>query len=270
MNPSNLPVTRSLSPSFRLSSITALLMAVASLAGLLFPSIIYPTHDLRNSFIATDVVNLFIVLPVLLGSMALARREKLIGLLFLPGALFIVTYHYLAYAIAAPFIWQSAAYLLIAALSVYALYKLVSNIDAEAVQDKLKNKTPERFAGGVLAGFGILFFFWRGALAAQALFGNAILSKPEFATAIADVFLSPIWIIVGILLWRKQAFGYVAGAGLLFQLSMLFIGLFVYFALQPIIAGIPFPMDDFVAVFTMALVCFIPFGLFVRGILSAR
>jgi hypothetical protein len=112
-----------------------------------------------------------------------------------------------------------------------------------------------------------LFFMWRGALAVQTLVGGAALSRPEFATAIADVLLAPAWVIGGVLLWRRQAFGYVTGAGLLFQFSMLFIGLFVYFALQPIVAGTPFPMDDFVAVFVMGLVCFIPFGLFVRGVL---
>jgi len=72
-------------------------------------------------------------------------------------------------------------------------------------------------------------------------------------------------VVGGVLLWRKQAFGYVTGVGLLFQFSMLFIGLFVYFALQPFLAGVPFPVNDFVAVFIMSLVCFVPFGLFVRG-----
>jgi len=75
-------------------------------------------------------------------------------------------------------------------------------------------------------------------------------------------------VIVGLLLWRKQAFEYVAGAGLFFQLSMLFIGLFVYFALQSVLTGIPFPVNDFVAVFMMSLVCFIPFGMCVLGALS--
>jgi len=100
----------------------------------------------------------------------------------------------------------------------------------------------------------------------QSMMDLAVLSKPEFATAIADVLLAPAWVIAGVFLWRKKAFGYVAGAELLFQLSMLFIGLFVYFALQPVLEGLPFPVDDFVAVFTMSLVCFVPFGLFVRGV----
>ena len=265
MSTSQLPVRKSISQIYTLSIVVTFLMTLASLAGLFFRSSIYPTEDLRHSLVSTDVVNLFIVLPFLFGSMVLARRGKLIGLLFWPGALFIVTYHYIAYAVAMPFIWQFVLYLVLIFLSAYTIYGLLSYVDATTVREQLMGKVPERFAGGVLAGFGALFFVWRGVLLMQTIIGSAVISKPEFVTAIADVLLAPAWVIGGVSLWRKQAFGYVVGAGLLFQLSMLFIGLFVYFGLQPYIAGVPFPMDDFVAVFIMSLVCFIPFGLFVRG-----
>jgi hypothetical protein len=71
-----------------------------------------------------------------------------------------------------------------------------------------------------------------------------------------------------VLLWRRQAFGYVIGAGLLFQASMLFIGLLVLFVLQPFLAEVPFRLEDFVVISVMGLICFVPFGLFVRGVLS--
>ena len=130
---------------------------------------LYLTEEMRFSSVATDLVNLFIVLPVLLGSMALARRGKLIGLLFCPGALFIVTYHYLAYAIAFTSLWQFVIYLLLVLLSVYTIYGWLSSVDALSVQEQLAGKVPERFAGGVLAGFGLLFFFWRGSVAVQSM-----------------------------------------------------------------------------------------------------
>jgi hypothetical protein len=55
---------------------------------------------------------------------------------------------------------------------------------------------------------------------------------------------------------------------LLFQASMLFIGLLLYFILQPLLYPVSFPLSDFVVILAMGLVCFFPFGLFVRGILS--
>jgi len=133
--------------------------------------------------------------------MAQTRRGKIIGLLFWPGTLFIITYHYLAYTVAFMSFWQFAIYLLLVFLSAYTVYRLFSSVDSLSIQEQLAGKVPERFAGGVLAGFGILFFFWRGSLAVQSLIGTAVLSKPEFATAIVDILLAPVWAIVGMFLW---------------------------------------------------------------------
>jgi len=80
----------------------ALLTAIVSIAGLLSPDQVYPTEELQQSFVPTDVINLFIGFPILLGSMWLAHRGKLIGLSFWPGALFFVFYHYLVYIFALP------------------------------------------------------------------------------------------------------------------------------------------------------------------------
>jgi hypothetical protein len=73
----------------------------------------------------------------------------------------------------------------------------------------------------------------------------------------------------GALLWRRQALGYVAGAGLLFQASMLFIGLIVFLLLQPALTGAPFALADVVVIAIFGLVCFVPFALFTRGLVKA-
>ena len=94
-----LAVKHSLAPIYALSGLAALLMIGASIAGLLYQSSIYPTDELLLSFVPNDVVNLVIGLPILLGSMGLAWRGKLIGLLFWPGALLYVLYIYINYLI---------------------------------------------------------------------------------------------------------------------------------------------------------------------------
>lgn len=263
MNIPYLRFTRNLTQIFTLSFVIALLMAVASLAGLFFQSVLYPTESLRRSFVSNDVVNLFVGLPILLGSLWLARRGRLIGLLFWPGALFYVTYNYIAYALAVPLSAQCVLYLALAALSVYAIWQLLSNIDSQTIRERLGDAVPVKFAGGVLVGLGALFFM-RGIV--QIV--QAAVAGPELAVVVADLLTTPFWIIGGILLWCRRAPGYVTGAGLLFQASMLFIGLLVFFILQPLLATVPFPMEDFVVIFFMGLICFIPFGLFTRGVVK--
>jgi len=260
----NLPLKSSLRLVQLLSILVALLLALTSLAGLFFPAVVYPTADLRRAFLANDVVNLLIGLPVLLGALWTAGRGNLRGLLFLPGALFYVTYNAIAYAFAMPLTWQFGLFLTLAILSGLAIYLLFSRLDIPSIGQRLSGKVAERLCGGVLAGFGALFF-----LRGIAQLAQGAVSGAEWAVVLADLFTTPFWIIGGILLWRKHPLGYASGAGLLFQASMLFVGLLVFFILQPFVSAVPFPMEDFVVVASMSLICFIPFGLFLRGVMSS-
>ncbi len=260
-----LPVTRPLARDYPLSLVVALLLTLASVAGLLAPHTLYPTEELRHSFVSNDVVNLALGLPLLLGALALTRRGKLLGLLFWPGALFYVTYNSIAYAVAMPLTWQCALYLALVGLSVYAIVRLLKGIDGATVQARLQGRVAERFGAGALMGFGVLFF-----LRATAEFFDGAAGMPEFGVLVADGLITPFWILGGLYLWRKQPLGYVAGTGLLFQASMLFVALLVFFILQPFVTGVPFPVEDFVVILVMGSVCFVPFGLFVRGIAKTR
>lgn len=270
MNTSQIFLKNSLALPFTLSIAVAVLLAVASLAGLIFPGAIYPTEELRGAFLANDVVNLFVGLPILLGSMWHARRGSLLGLLFWPGALFYIAYNSVAYAVAMPLTLSFVLNLALVLVSVYATYLILSGIDGEAVREHLQGKVPERFIGGVLVGFGALFFLMAAAKVIGFASGQADTPWSEIAVQIADLLVTPAWVVSGILLWRKRALGYISGAGLLFQASMLFVGLLVFFILQPLVADVPFPMEDFIVIAVMSLICFIPLGLFLRGVLAGK
>lgn len=253
--------TRNLSVVFTLSWFVAGLMTALSLVGLFFPASFYPTVDLRNSSIPTDVVILGIGLPCLLAAMVWARRGALVGLLFWPGMLLFVTYHAIAFAAGVPFRGPFYLYLILAALSAYTLFRLLASVDVFAVKQRLQGKVSERITGGALIGLGLLF----AGLVAQIMTAPA--STPsEVATGIADLSIIPTLVAGGVLLWRRQAWGYVVGAGLLFLVSMLFVGLLAFFILQPLVAGVSFPLDDFVVIAVMSLFSFIPLGLFLRGL----
>ena len=265
----SLPLTHPLTLSYVFSLVVALIMTVASVAGLLYPTRLYPTDELRQSFVANDVVNLFIGLPILLGSMWLARRGKLIGLLLWPGALFYVPYNYLVYTFALPLNVGLLLSLVLLTLSTYTTIGLVAGIDGKEVQRRLSGVVPERLAGGILAGLGIAFSLLAIGTIVNHLISKTPLAGPELALQVSDFIVSPAWVIGGILLWRRKPLGYVTGAGLLFQASMLFIGLIVFLLLQPLLTAAPFALVDTVVTFILGLICFVPFALFVRGLLSA-
>ena len=265
---SNLPTRRSLILIYALSILIALLMAAASVAGLLVRSTVYPTDELVKAFVPNDVASLLVGLPILLGSMWLARRGRLIGLLLWPGALFYVLYNYLVYVLAMPFNAFFLLHMVLLLLSAYTLIALMASIDGEAVQQRLAGSVPERAAGGILAGLGLLFALRAAAVMIGALASQAAMLETEVALNVTDMTIGPALVIGGVSLWRRREFGYVTGLGLLFQTSMLFIGLIVVLLLQPFLIDAPFALVDVIVVSIMGLISFVPFALFARGVVS--
>lgn len=264
----NLPVKGNYWLIYAFSFLIAILTAIASITGLQNRALIYPTDELIRAFVPNDVVNLVIGLPTLLGSMWLTWRGTLIGLLCWMGALFFVFYNSIAYIFALPLNWTFLIHLTLVMLSMYTLVDLLVSIDGKAVQQRLAGDVPEKFCGGVLAGLGLLFLLRVFVVIVDALIRGTPLTETELAVNVSDFLITPAWVVGGVLLWRRQEFGYMTGLGLLLQGSMLFIALIVFLLLRPFLTTAPFVMADVVVIFAMALICFIPFGLFFRGVLA--
>ncbi len=264
------PITRDPRREITLSLTIAALMALLSLAGILIPHVFYATDTLRRIFIPNDVVNLVVGLPGLVGAVALVRRRRWIGLLFWPGTLFYVTYTYIAYGVAASMPWLIVVYGGLSAVSAYAIFKLLGCMDTAAIQRRLAGHVPERLAGWVLVVMGGLFFLRAAWQVGSAITRLAPLQRTDLAVLVADLLITPFWIGGGILLLRRHPLGYSATTGLLFQASLLFVALLLFFVLQPFLTSEPFAATDFLVVFLMGMVCFVPLGLFVRGALRSK
>jgi len=241
-------------------------MATVSVTALLFPAAIYPTRELLQSLLSNDAVNLVVGLPVLFASLWLTRRGLLVGLLLWPGALLYVLYNYLILLFCMPLNVAYLLHLALVMLSLYTIISLVAGIEGRTVRQRLIGTVPAKASGAVLAAFGILFF-----VRVAATMGNAVLRRTAVGTVdravdVADFLVTPAWIIGGVLLWRRATLGYSVGLALLLQGSMLFVGLIAYLALQPFITGARFVLIDVLVIFGMALVFFIPFGRFARGV----
>jgi len=265
-----LPITRDLTLAYLASLAIALLMLITSVAGLFYRTVVYPDR-LSLSLAATDAVNLTVGLPILLGSLWLARCGKLIGLLCWPGTLFFVLYNYATYIVAVPFNALFLAYLALVTLSAYTLIGVVTSVDGAAVRRRLGDAVPARTAGGILAGIALLSAVRQIAVIVTALTSQTPVTTPEVAQWIADLAVGmPPLLVGGFLLWRREALGYVAGVGLLLVGSMLFIGLIPVMVFQALASASPIDVVGIVIVLVMGLICFIPFALFVRGAVLDR
>ena len=261
----DLPLKNNLTFTYATSFVIVALVIIASGGGLLFKTSFYPTDELLQSFWSNDIVNLFIGLPILLGSMWLARRGKLIGLLFWPGALFYLLYVYIIYVFSMPLNIAFFIYMWLVNLSAYTILGLLASIDGRVVKNRLGESVAERVCGGILAGLGTLFFFRAGFVLVDAIINQSEVPAGELALNVADFLIAPALVIGGVLIWRRKALGYLTGLGLLFQASMLFIGLIVILILRPFISAEKFIFIDVLIIFVMGMVSFVPLFLFVRG-----
>jgi hypothetical protein len=260
-----LPNPRYLVPATLASLLVALLAAAAAVGALLYPATVYPTEALRRAFLANDVVTLVVGLPMLLVSLWLARRGRLAGLLFWPGALFYLFYNALVYLLAAPFSGVFLLNLFVVTFSVYTMIALVAGSDATAIRERLDGAVPTRAAAVLLVAFGLLFPLRVLVILAGALVKSTTIVPTELALHITDFLLGPAWISGGLLLWRREPLGYAASLGLLFQGSMLFVGLIAVLLLQPLLDDAPLALVDIVVVAVMGLIFFVPFALFTRA-----
>jgi hypothetical protein len=262
-----LPIRGSLTMLYAATLLVSALTASASAAGLLYPGILYSAGDLRRALLPNDAVNLLIGLPILIGSMILAARGRFVGFLIWPGALFFIFYDYFVYLFCMPPGPAFLAYLVLVAAAAYALVGLAAAMDANAIRDRLSGAVPARLSGGILAAMGALFLL---RAAGVMIAGPDGATAADRAVSIADFLVSPAWIIGGALLLRREPLGYAVGLGLLFSLSMLFVGLIALLILQPVLTGAPFALADVIVVAAMGLVCFVPFAMFLRGAIAGQ
>ena len=256
----------------RLAYIASLLIAVVmtavSLAGLVYWDRVYPGIEAKMLplFVGQDALNLVVGLPVLLGSLVLARRGSLIGLLLWPGALFYVAYDYGYYVLGAPYTVFFLPYIGLVTLSMYAAIAVVVGIDGNAVRERFSGVVPVRLVGGFLTVVALLFTALWTALNLSASTGSSSIDPVLRVVTIMDLSVQlPALLLGGILLWRRAPIGYVVTAGLLLQAATYLAGLSAITLLQEALLGTPI---DPVAVFpgfvigavSLAFVAF-----FVRG-----
>ena len=266
----HLPVTRDLMLIRWSSLVIAVLAAAVSVAGIISGTSLYQTEEMLLQKVPTDLFTLLISVPVLLVSIWLARRGRLLGLLCWPAPLLYMLYIYIANAIGVPLGVLFLAYVAIAALSAYTLIGLVACIDAEAVRQRLAGAVPERAAGAILVVLSVLFSLMNLAYVVTALTGPAAAHPLEMPVWIVDfVVLAPAWILGGILLWRREPLGYVAGAGLLLVGCMLFLGAIISLVYTALYTASQIDWAGVVIMLVASLICVAPFALYARGILRS-
>lgn len=202
--------------SYLLSALLIAVTLVQSAIGAFYPQIFRDSPMTAGNARGTDVVILFIALPVLVISMTLARRGSLRAQLTWAGALTYIAYNAVIFAFAAAFNPLFLLYVATLSLAVWSLGALLTQTDVDTIRAHFAEKTPVRFFAGYLAIISLLFLMtWLKQIipamfdpAAPAfLAGTIMLTSPVHVLDLG--FLLPLGFLGTIWLWQKRSWGYL-------------------------------------------------------------
>jgi hypothetical protein len=199
-----------------LSAALAALMVAQSMLGRIFPGQYRDVEWIRLTWFGNDWVTLVVGGPLLVASLLLARRGSMRGSLLWLGMLGYGAYNYAYYMLGAALNAFFPLYIVPLVLSVVTLILALSRIDVAEVAASFRTNTPVRIVGGYLVFVAAgLAFAWMGRWAAYAFAGRPTPIEPEafkLVAALDITLMVPALVFGGVLLWRRNAWGYIVAA----------------------------------------------------------
>jgi hypothetical protein len=248
--------------AYRLSGAIAVLMMVASAAGLLIDGLYRDGPWAREALRGGDLTTIVLAAPVLIASMLFTRRGSRAAQAVWLGALAYSLYNYAYYVFGAAFNDIFLLHIALFSLSIAALVLVIGNIDVAGIADRFRGVRGASLIGGFLAVVGIVLGgLWVFLAIRFAVTGELMAGLPpdglHTVFAIDTSLLVPALVISGVLLWRRTARGLVFGTamavmGAVYQVNLLMAGLFQSNAHVPGVKAFPFEGGVLAAGFAVA------------------
>ena len=201
--------------AFRLSAVIAALMAIASASGLF----LHPYRDapwIRSAWFGNDLVTLLVAVPLLVWALSAVRRGSRAGQLVRWAMLGYSVYNYAFYLFGAKLNALFPLYVALFVLPAFALILSLGTADLREIASGFAGKTPVRLVSGYMLFTGLgLGVAWLGQWAAFVFAGTVPSIGEDAFSLVAALdlsFMVPLFLLGGVLLWRRAPWGYVLGA----------------------------------------------------------
>ncbi len=200
-----------------LSLILVVSLAVVSFTGALVSSTYErDAPSMAAQGIGQDMVDLFLVVPLLLLSLFLVHRKNRVAYFIFAGTLFYILYSFVIYSLGVHFNRLFLWYCLTLGLSLYAFLLTVIQMNRMEVESWFNPKLPVKIIGGYLIFVAVLFYLLWLKDVVPAILNNTIpqtvsdyhlLVNPVHVLDLSIVL--PGLMITAILLIKKHRLGYI-------------------------------------------------------------
>jgi hypothetical protein len=198
----------------------------------------------------TDVITLFVVVPLFLLSYLFYRRGSLRGSLFMIGMLLYLLYVGVTYTFSLIFNSLFLVYTALFSGSLFAVIVALTTFDVQSLASKVTSGMPRRGIAILMfgAGFGTLML-WISELVGPLMTGQAPTNLGPYTTMFTHGFdsavITPATVVTGIFLLKRKPLGYLLAAPLLILCAI--VGLTVIAqTISQTLAGFVFPIGVYI------------------------
>ena len=201
-----------------LSSIIAILTAIAAGGGLLFPNV-YQDGAISNGFNkagwqGNDIVTLIIEVPIFIGALIFAQRGSLRAWLVWLGMLYFTLYNYAFYLFGAAINWFFLLYLALFTLPMLVLIFALVNTDTSNLGQKFRlTVSARRWVSGYMLFFAsFMLLVWIAQWVSFVATGSLDSGMGNFIRTVAGVdiaFLASSLVTGAVWLQKQRPWGYV-------------------------------------------------------------
>lgn len=210
-------------------------------------------HD--SSFVAaifkgTDVVTLFVSIPLLLTGYWLHRRNSLRGSIFLIGMLLYFLYLGATYTFSVLFNSLFLVYTALFSAALFATILALTTFDLQHLASKVTSNLPRRGIAIFMfvAGLGTLML-WLSELIGPLMTGQAPANLGPYTTMFTHGFdsavITPACVLTGIFLLQRKPLGYLLAAPLLILCTLIGVVVIAQ-TISQTLAGFVFPIGVYV------------------------
>ncbi|MGG6310492.1 hypothetical protein [Paenibacillus macerans] len=168
--------------------------------------------SMASQAIAQDVVTVLLGIPLLVVSLALARKGRLKGKILLAGTLAYFLYTYASYSFTSMFNDLFLVDVSLMSLSFFAFLLAMMSLDLSALRQSFSPKLPVRTIAGFLIFISaVIGLMWVGRIAPSLSGGAAPIGLEHYTTLVVQAldlgFVVPAAMLSGLLLLQRKPFG---------------------------------------------------------------
>lgn len=179
---------------------------------------------------AQDGVTIFFGIPLLLGALLMTARGSLKGRMVLTGTLGYFLYTYASYSFLAMYNSLFLVYILLLSASFFAFILMLSSFDKELLHTYFSKSLPTKRIGFFLLFIAfMILMLWLGKIVNPLLKGTPPQGLEHYSTLVIQVldlaFVVPVTVVTSIMVIRRQPFGYLMAAVVIFKAVTLLIAI---------------------------------------------